>query len=157
MILLADQDRDQWNREYILEGSALVTQALRSRRAGPYTLQAAIAATHAQAPSTAATDWSQIVGFYDGLARIDPSPVIRLTRAVAVAMRDGPTAGLALIDQILEEGALADYHLAHSARADLCRRTGLVEEARTSYRAALALAQQDPERRFLERRLNELG
>jgi RNA polymerase sigma-70 factor (ECF subfamily) len=157
LILLADQDRGLWNRDFILEGSALVTQALRSRQVGPYALQAAIAATHAQAPSTAATDWSQIVGFYDGLARIDPSPVIGLNRAVAVAMRDGPTAGLALIDQLLEEGALADYHLAHSARADLCRRTGLVEEARTSYRAALALAQQDPERRFLERRLNELG
>ena len=129
----------------------------RSRRAGPYTLQAAIAATHAQAPSTAATDWSQMVGFYDVLARIDPSPVVRLNRAVAVAMRDGPTAGLALIDQIMAEGDLANYHLAHSARADLCRQMGLVEEARASYRTALALAQQDPEWRFLERRLNELG
>jgi RNA polymerase sigma-70 factor (ECF subfamily) len=157
LILLADQDRARWNRDFILEGSALVRQTLSSSRVGPYALQAAIAAAHAQAPSTAATDWSQIVGFYDGLARIAPSPVISLNRAVAVAMRDGPTAGLALIDQILKEGALADYHLAHSARADLCRRVGLAEDARASYRAALALAQQDPERRFLEGRLNELG
>jgi RNA polymerase sigma-70 factor (ECF subfamily) len=157
LILLADQDRALWNREFILEGSALVTEVLRSPRVGPYTLQAAIAATHAQAPTTAAMDWGQLVGFYDGLARIDPSPVIRLNRAVAVAMRDGPAAGLVLIDQILEEGALANYHWAHSARADLCRRMGLVEDARASYRAALALAQQDPERRFLEGRLDELG
>lgn len=157
LILLADQDRDLWNRAYILEGSALVTQALRSRRAGPYALQAAIAATHAQAPSNAATDWSRIVGFYDLLARIDPSPVIGLNRAVAVAMRDGPSAGLALIDQILEQGHLANYHLAHAARADLCRRMGMVAEARAAYGTALALARQDPERRFLERRLNELG
>ncbi len=157
LILLADQDRELWNREFIQEGSALVAQASGSRGVGPYTLQAAIAAAHAQAPSTAATDWSQIVGFYDALARINPSPVIHLNRAVAVAMRDGPSAGLALIDKILGEGDLADYHLAHSARADLCRRMGRVEEARASYRTALALAQQDPERRFLERRLNELG
>lgn len=157
LILLGDQDREQWNRDFITEGSALVAKALRSRQVGPYTLQAAIAATHAQAPSTAATDWSQMVGFYDVLARIHPSPIVRLNRAVAVAMRDGPTAGLALIDQIMAEGDLANYHLAHSARADLCRQMGLVEEARASYRTALALAQQDPERRFLERRLNELG
>ena len=157
LILLADQDRDLWNRDFITEGSALVTEALRSRRVGSYALQAAIAATHAQAPSPTATDWDQIVGFYDLLTRIDPSPVIRLNRAVAVAMRDGPTAGLALIDQILEAGDLANYHWAQSARADLCRRLGLVEDARVSYRAALALAQQDPERRFLEGRLNELG
>lgn len=157
LILLADQDRGLWNRAFILEGSALVTQALGSRRVGPYALQAAIAATHAQAPSAAATDWSRIVGFYDVLARIAPSPVIGLNRAVAVAMRDGPSAGLALIDKILDEGELTNYHWAHSARADLCRRMGLVEAARASYRTALALAQQDPERRFLERRLIELG
>ncbi|MBL0211648.1 MAG: RNA polymerase sigma factor [Holophagaceae bacterium] len=157
LILLADQDRAQWNRDHILEGSALVTQALGSRQAGPYTLQAAIAATHALAPSIAATDWNRIVAYYDVLARIDPSPVIRLNRAAALAMRDGPPAGLALIDQLLDEGDLANYHLAHSARADLCRRMGLVEAARASYRTALALAQQDPERRFLERRLIELG
>jgi RNA polymerase sigma-70 factor (ECF subfamily) len=157
LILLAEQDRAQWNREFIQEGSALVAQALRARRIGPYTLQAAIAATHAQAPSTGATDWSQVTGFYDLLARIDPSPVIRLNRAVAVAMRDGPSTGLALIDQILGEGALANYHLAYSARADLCRRLGLVEEARASYRTALALVQQEPERRFLEGRLKDLG
>jgi len=135
LILLADQDRAQWNRDFILEGSALAAQALKSRRAGSYTLQAAIAATHAQAPSTEATNWGQIVGFYDVLARIEPSPVIGLNRAVAVAMRDGPTAGLALIDHILEQGELANYHLAHSARADLCRRLGLVEAARASVAA----------------------
>jgi len=157
LVLLADQDRGRWNRAFITEGSALVAQALGSRRIGPYTLQAAIAATHAQAPSTAATDWGRIVGYYDVLARIAPSPVISLNRAVAVAMRDGPSAGLALIDGILEAGDLASYHLAHSARADLCRQMGLAEEARASYRTALALARQDPERRFLERRLNELG
>ena len=157
LVLLADQDHGLWDRAAIAEGSALVAQALRSRRAGSYTLQAAIAATHARAPSTAATDWSRMVGFYDLLARIDPSPVIRLNRAVAVAMRDGPAAGLALIDGILEEGGLAAYHWAHSARADLCRRMGHLDEARASYRTALALARQDPERRFLERRLNECG
>lgn len=157
LVLLADQDRGRWNRAFITEGSAIVAQALGSRRIGPYTLQAAIAATHAQAPSTAATDWGRIVGYYDVLARIAPSPVISLNRAVAVAMRDGPSAGLALIDGILEAGDLASYHLAHSARADLCRQMGLAEEARASYRTALALARQDPERRFLERRLNELG
>jgi RNA polymerase sigma-70 factor, ECF subfamily len=157
LILLTDQDRGLWNRDFITEGTALVTKALKSRRVGPYTLQAAIAATHAQAPSTAATNWSRIVGFYDMLALIDPSPIISLNRAIAIAMRDGPSAGLALVDKILEQGELASYHLAHSARADLCRRMGMVEEARASYHAALALAQQDPERRFLERRLNELG
>jgi RNA polymerase sigma-70 factor (ECF subfamily) len=157
LILLADQNRELWNRDFITEGLALVRQSSRSRRAGPYTLQAAIAATHAQAPSTAATDWGQIVGFYDVLARVQPSPVVHLNRAAAVAMRDGPSAGLALIDKILGEGDLAKYHLAHSARADLCRKLGLVEEARASYRTALALAQLDPERRFLERRLSELG
>lgn len=157
LVLLADQDRGRWNRAFITEGSALVAQASASRRVGPYTLQAAIAAAHAQAPSTAATDWRRIVGYFDLLARIAPSPVISLNRAVAVAMRDGPSAGLALIDGILEAGDLADYHLAHSARADLCRQMGLAEEARVSYRTALVLARQDPERRFLERRLSELG
>jgi RNA polymerase sigma-70 factor (ECF subfamily) len=157
LILLADQDRARWNRDFITEGSALVAQALRSRRVGPYTLQAAIVATHARAPSTAATDWRQIVRYYDVLARIAPSPVISLNRAVAMAMRDGPSVGLAIIDNILDSGDLANYHWAHSARADLCRQMGLVEEARASYRSALALARQDPERRFLERRLKELG
>jgi RNA polymerase sigma-70 factor (ECF subfamily) len=133
-----------------------VERALSSRRFGPYTLQAAIAAVHAKAPSAAATDWAQIVGLYDVLARADPSPVVELNRAAAVAMRDGPRAGLALIDAILARGDLGDYHLAHSARADLCRRLGRTAEARTSYRRALALTRQEPQRRFLERRLEEL-
>ena len=132
-------------------------RALSSRRIGPYTLQAAIAAVHAQAPAAAATDWSQIVGLYDVLVRADPSPVVELNRAAAVAMRDGPLAGLALIDAILARGDLADYHLAHSARADLCRRLGRTAEAREAYERALGLARQEPERRFLERRLRELG
>ena len=138
------------------EGSALVERALRSRRFGPYTLQAAIAAVHAEAASAEATDWAQIVGLYDVLARADPSPVVELNRAAAVAMRDGPSAGLALIDAILARGDLNDYHLAHSARADLCRRLGKTAEARASYGRALALTLQEPERRFLERRLVEL-
>ena len=156
LVLLGDQDRSRWNREQIAEGSALVERALRSRRFGPYTMQAAIAAVHANAPSAAATDWAQIVGMYDLLARADPSPVVELNRAVAVAMRDGPLAGLDLIDAILARGDLTDYHLAHSARADLCRRLGRTTEARTSYERALGLTQQEPERRFLERRLAEL-
>ena len=156
LVLLGDQDRSLWNRDQIAEGSALVERALRSRRFGPYTLQAAIAAVHANAPNAAATDWAQIVGLYDVLARADPSPVVELNRAVAVAMRDGPLAGLDLIDTILARGDLADYHLAHSARADLCRRLGRTTEARTSYERALGLTQQEPERRFLERRLAEL-
>ena len=131
-------------------------RALSSRRFGPYTLQAAIAAVHAQAPNTAATDWAQIVGLYDVLARGEPSPVVELNRAVATAMRDGPLAGLELIDAILARGDLADYHLAHSARADLCRRLGRMAEARASYERALRLTRQGPERRFLERRLGEL-
>ena len=139
LVLLGDQDRSLWNRDQIAEGSALVERALASRRFGPYTLQAAIAAVHAKAPSAAATDWAQIVGLYDVLARADPSPVVELNRAVAVAMRDGPAAGLALIDAILARGDLADYHLAHSARADLCRRLGRTAEARTSYERALGL------------------
>ena len=156
LILLGDQDRSLWSRDQIIEGLALVERALSSRRFGPYTLQAAIAAVHAEATDAAATDWSQIVGLYDVLERAAPSPVVGLNRAVAVAMRDGPSAGLALIDAILARGDLADYHLAHSARADLCRRLGRRAEARASYERALALTRQEPERRFLERRLAEL-
>lgn len=156
LILLDEQDRSLWNRAYIHEGSALVERALTSGRFGAYSLQAAIAAVHASAPSAADTDWDQIVGLYDVLLRAEPSPVVELNRAVAVAMRDGPAAGLALIDSILARGDLADYHLAHSARADLCRRLGINEEARRSYTRALELVRQGPERRFLERRLEEL-
>ena len=156
LVLLDDQDRSLWNRDEIAEGAALVERALSSRRFGPYTLQAAIAAVHAEAPDPAATDWAQIVGLYDVLARADPSPVVELNRAVAMAMRDGPLAGLALIDAILARGDLADYSLAHSARADLCRRLGRTAEARVSYQRALALTRQEPERRFLERRLGDL-
>ena len=156
LILLDDQDRSLWNRDQIAEGSALMERALSSRRFGPYTLQAAIAAVHAEAPTAAATNWAQIVGLYDVLARAEPSPVVELNRAVAVAMRDGPLAGLALVDAILARGELRDYHLAHSARADLCRRLGRTAEARASYKRALDLTRQEPERRFLERRLAEL-
>jgi RNA polymerase sigma-70 factor (ECF subfamily) len=156
LILLEDQNRSLWNRNLIAEGLALVERALSSRRFGPYTLQAAIAAIHAEAPDAAATDWAQIVALYNLLARTEPSPVVELNRAVAVAMRDGPLAGLELIDAIVARGDLADYHLAHSARADLCRRLGKEAEARASYERALALTQQEPERRFLERRLQEL-
>jgi RNA polymerase sigma-70 factor (ECF subfamily) len=157
LILLHDQDRSVWNAEYIAEGSALVEQALQSRRFGPYTLQAAIAAVHSHAPDASATDWAEIVGLYDVLLRIEPSPVVELNRAVAVAMRDGPEAGLDLVDAILARGELDGYHLAHSARADLCRRLGRIADARTAYERAYALTRQEPERRFLERRLNELG
>ncbi len=156
LVLLDDQDRSLWNRDQIAEGSALVERALSSRRFGPYTLQAAIVAVHAEAPTPAATDWAQIVGLYDVLAGADPSPVVELNHAVAVAMRDGPEAGLALIDAILARGDLGDYHLAHSARADLCRRLGRKAEARASYERALGLTRQEPERRFLQRRLGEL-
>jgi RNA polymerase sigma-70 factor (ECF subfamily) len=156
LILLDDQDRSLWNREQILEGTALVERALASRRIGPYTLQAAIAAVHAEAPAAAATDWAQIVGLYDVLVRAEPSPVVELNRAAAVAMRDGPAAGLALIDAILARGDLADYPLAHSARAELCRRLGKTGDARASYELALGLTRQEPQRRFLERRLAEL-
>jgi RNA polymerase sigma-70 factor (ECF subfamily) len=156
LVLLADQDRSRWNREQIVDGTALVEGALASRRFGPYTLQAAIAAVHAEAPNAEATDWAQIVGLYDVLLRVEPSPVIELNRAVAVAMRDGPAAGLALIDAILTRGDLNDYYLAHSARADLCRRLGKSAQARTSYKRALDLTQQASERRFLEQRLAEL-
>ena len=156
LVLLDDQDRSRWSQEQIAEGRTLVERALASRRFGPYTLQAAIAAVHAEASSAAATDWPQIVGLYDVLLRADPSPVIELNRAAAVALRDGPAAGLALIDAILARGELGDYHLAHSARADLCRRLGRTTDARTSYERALALTRQEPERRFLERRLREV-
>ena len=157
LVLLEEQDRSRWNAALIAEGSALVEQALGSRRFGPCTLQAAIAAVHGEAPSAAATDWPQIAGLYDVLLRAAPSPVVALNRAVAIAMRDGPAAGLALIDALLASGALADYHLAHAARADLCRRLGRIEEARASYQRALALARQGPERAFLARRLATLG
>ena len=156
VVLLDDQDRSFWNRQQIAEGAALVEKAVSSRRAGPYALQAAIAAVHAQARESGATDWPQIVALYDVLLRANPSPVVELNRAVAVAMRDGPAAGLALIDALLARGDLAEYHLAHAARADLCRRLGNTLEARSSYEKALALARQEPERRFLQRRLNEL-
>ena len=156
LVLLDDQDRSLWSREQIAEGAALVEVALTSRRFGPYTLQAAIAAVHAEAASAAETDWAQIAGLYDVLLRASPSPVIELNRAAAVAMRDGPAAGLALIDAILARGELTDYHLAHSARADLCRRLGRTADARAAYERALALVRQEPERRFLERRLGEL-
>lgn len=156
LVLLADQDRALWDRGMIAEGCALVERALRSRGFGPYTLQAAIAAVHAEAPAADATDWAQIVGLYDVLLRADPSPVVALNRAAAVAMRDGPAAGLALVDALLDGGELDDYHLAHSARADLLRRLGRTAEAREAYGAALALARQEPERRFLRRRMEEM-
>jgi RNA polymerase sigma-70 factor (ECF subfamily) len=156
LILLNDQDRLLWNRDQITEGLALVERAVAARQVGPYTIQAAIAAVHANAPNAAATDWAQIVALYDLLARAEPSSVVELNRAVAVAMRDGPSAGLALIDAILGRGDLSDYHLAHAARADLCRRLGQIAEARASYKRALSLTEQEPERRFLKRRLAEL-
>jgi RNA polymerase sigma-70 factor (ECF subfamily) len=156
LVLLDDQDRSLWNREQIAQGSALVEQALATRRFGPYTLQAAIAAVHANSPAADATDWTEIAGLYDLLLEIDPSPVVALNRAVAVAMRDGPLAGLTLMDAILARGELADYHLAHSARAELCRRLGRLADARASYETARGLTQQEPERRFLERRLRDL-
>ena len=157
LILLDDQDRSLWNRDQIVEGVALIKRALSSRRFGAYPVQAAIAAVHAQAPSADATDWAHIVGLYDLLMQTDPSPVIELNRAVAVAMSDGPLAGLGLIDAILARGDLVHYHLAHAARADLCRRLGRTVEARASYERALGLTQQEPERRFLKRRLAELS
>jgi len=156
LILLDEQDRSRWNRDQIAEGMALVERALSSRRPGPYSIQAAIGALHAEAPGGAATDWAQIVGLYELLAQMEPSPVVDLNRAVAVAMRDGPQAGLSLIDTILARGDLSDYRLAHAARADMCRRLGKKADARESYRRALALTRQEPERRFLERRLAEL-
>ncbi|MEQ1794468.1 MAG: RNA polymerase sigma factor [Nitrospira sp.] len=156
LILLEQQDRSLWNRAYINEGIELVERALSSRRFGPYTLQAAIAAVHADASGTAETDWAQIVALYDLLARAEPSPIIELNRAVAVAMRDGPAAGLTLVDAILARGELTDYHLIHATRADFCRRLGDKTGARNSYERALALTKQEPERRFLEQRLAEL-
>ena len=156
LILLSDQDRALWDRDQIAEGQALVTQALLAGPPGSYALQAAIAAVHANAAHSDVTDWAEIVGLYDVLARIQPSAVVELNRAAAVAMRDGPGPGLALIDALLARGDLADYHLAHAARADLCRRLGMTTEARESYERALRLARQEPERRFLQRRLDEL-
>jgi RNA polymerase sigma-70 factor (ECF subfamily) len=156
LILLENQDRALWNREQIAEGVALVEKALKSRRFGPYTLQAAIAAVHAEAESAAATDWRQIVALYNQLARMQPSPVVHLNRAVAIAERDGPAAGLTHIDALLEHGELANYYLAHSARAELCRRLGRTDDARASYEKALALTQQEPERQFLQERIRQL-
>jgi RNA polymerase sigma-70 factor, ECF subfamily len=157
LVILEEQDRGAWDRGLITEGVAMVERALASRRFGPYTLQAAIAAVHAEAPSASATDWPQIVGLYDVLLQVDPSPVIELNRAVAVAMRDGPAAGLPLVDTLLKGKDLAGYHLAHAARADLYRRLGRAREAKQSYERALQLARLEPERRFLQRRIAELS
>jgi RNA polymerase sigma-70 factor (ECF subfamily) len=157
LVLLEAQDRSRWNRDLIAEGARLAGQALSTRRFGRYTIQAAIGAVHAQAPDVGATDWAKIVELYDLLLRMEPSPVVELNRAVAIAMRDGPEAGLALVDAILARGELADYRLAHAARADFCRRLGRAADARASYERALALTKQEPERRFLERRLAELS
>ena len=157
VILLEDQDRSLWNRDQIAEGSRLVRQALSSGRGGPYAIQAAIAAVHAEAPSAADTDWDEIVGLYGLLMEMTPSPVVELNRAVAVAMRDGPAAGLAIVDAILARGELRDYRLAHAARAELCRRLGRASEAKAAFERALALTRQEPERRLIERRLAELS
>jgi RNA polymerase sigma-70 factor (ECF subfamily) len=156
IILLEDQDRSRWDDQMISEGTDLVGQALRSRRFGAYTLQAAISAIHAEAGSVAQTDWNQIIVLYSVLQRIDSSPIVELNRAVAVAMRDGPEAGLVLIDAILKRGDLVDHHRAHAARAELCRRSGKMSDAKNSYERALSLARQEPERRFLTRRLSEI-
>jgi RNA polymerase sigma-70 factor, ECF subfamily len=156
LILLENQDRSLWNREQIAEGVALLEKALKSRSFGSYTLQAAIAAVHAQAESAGATDWGQIVALYDRLLRIQPSPVVHLNRAVAIAMRDGPEAGLAQVEAVLEQGGLVNYYLAHSAHADMYRRLGRTAEARASYEKALALTQQEPERQFLKERIRQL-
>ena len=156
MILLEDQDRSLWNRELIAEGTRLVRHAFASRRFGPYTVQAAISALHAGAPSSAATDWSEIVALYDLLLRIDPSPVVELNRVVAIAMRDGPTAGLTHIEGLLAKGELENYPLAHSAKAELCRRAGQMDEAKACFEKALTLTSQEQQRRFLERRLAEI-
>jgi RNA polymerase sigma-70 factor (ECF subfamily) len=157
VVLLDDQDRSKWDRAQIAEGTRLVERALASRRIGPYAIQAAIAAVHAEAPTAAATDWHEIVGLYDLLRRIEASPVIELNRAVAVAMRDGPAVGLELVDDILGRGDLGEYRLAHAARAELCRRLGKVDDALAAYQRALALTRQEPERRFLERRIAEVS
>ena len=154
--LLAEQDRSRWDRDRIIEGAELVERALRTGRFGPYAVQAAIAALHAQAPSSEATDWAQIAGLYDVLLRIEPTPIVELNRAVAVAMRDGPAAGLTLIDGILRRGELGSYHLTHAARADLLARLGRRDEALRAYEQALGLATLEPERRFLERRIGEV-
>jgi RNA polymerase sigma-70 factor (ECF subfamily) len=156
ILLLDVQDRTLWNREQIDEGLELVERALSLRRFGPYTLQATIAAVHAEARESADTDWTQIAGLYDVLMRVEPSPVVELNRAAAIAMRDGPEAGLTLIDAIFARGDLADYHFAYSARADLCRRLGRTAEAIAAYERAAALTSLAPERRFFERRLREL-
>jgi RNA polymerase sigma-70 factor (ECF subfamily) len=157
LVLLEDQDRSLWNREQIAEGIALITQALGPRRFGPYSVQAAIAAVHAEAPSAAETDWAEIIGLYDLLLQINSSPVVELNRAVAVAMRNGPEAGLMLVEALMERGDLQDYYLFHAARADFCRRLGRISEAHAAYEQALALCQQEPERRFLMGRLRALG
>jgi RNA polymerase sigma-70 factor (ECF subfamily) len=156
LILLADQDRNRWDRGLIEEGAKLVESALASQRFGPYTLQAAIAAVHSEAPMFEATDWAEVVGLYDVLQRMDPSPVVELNRAVAIAMRDGPAQGLELIDAIFDRGELKEYHLAHSARGELCRRLGRTADARNSFETALSLAKQGPERRFIAQRLHSL-
>jgi RNA polymerase sigma-70 factor (ECF subfamily) len=157
LVLLDEQDRNLWNKHQIAEGATLVEQALTSRRFGPYTIQAAIAAVHAEAPGPEETDWSEIVGLYDVLLRAEPSPVVELNRAAAIAMRDGPAAGLALIDAIVDRGDLADYHLAHSARAECYRRLGRTAEAIESYQRALELTRQQPQRHFIQRRIRELA
>lgn len=156
LVLLEQQDRSLWNQTQITEGIAFVERALSSKRIGPYTLQAAIAAVHAEAPSAEQTDWAQIVALYDVLLRVEPSPIIQLNRAVAIAMRDGPATGLELVDALLQRGELAQYHLAHATRADFYRRLGMNAEAQASYQRALTLTKQEPERRFLERRLHDL-
>ncbi len=157
LVLLDQQDRSRWDRALISEGTALLQRALATQNFGGYTLQAAIASVHAAAPTSAATSWADIVSWYDVLLSLEPTPIVELNRAVAIAMRDGPAAGLELVDELLERGDLAEYHLAHAARADLCRRLGLAGDARASYHRALELTQLEPERRFLERRLTELG
>jgi RNA polymerase sigma-70 factor (ECF subfamily) len=157
VVLLEDQDRSLWDRDRIAEGIALVERALTTKRFGPYAIQAAIAAVHAEARSAKDTDWQQIVGLYDVLVKADPTPVVELNRAAAVAMRDGPAAGLALMDEVISRGDLSDYRFAHAARADLCRRLGRVDDAAAAYERALALTNQETERRFLERRLRDLG
>ena len=156
LVLMDDQDRSLWDREMIRRGRDLVDRAFASRRIGSYTLQAAIAALHAEAPTHEATNWAEIAGLYEILRRADPSPVVELNRTVALAMRDGPEAGLEAIDAILSRGDLLDYHLAHSARADFCRRLGRREEARRSYSRALELVRSEPQRRFLEKRILDL-
>src|SRR5262249_15652299 len=156
LILLDDQDRSLWNRDVIAEGTALVERSLRSHRFGPYTVQAAIASAHTRAREASATDWNAIVGLYDVLQQMSRSPVVELNRAVAIAMRDGPAAGLAIVDDLLARGDLREYRFAHAARADFCRRLGRTDEAREAYTRARELTRQEPERRFLERRLAEL-